>query len=243
MIFIRRLFLAVEGMLYFTFTYISLYETKISGYENILKYISIILCFLFAVISQYSNSISFRESKEWTERKKDGMIIILGLGGTLAADWCILLNNYHTLGVSIFILVQIGYLYRLSRFIKIHHYSKGILFIGSLVALRMAGVRLDFLLVLSMCYEILILENGFRGLYYLLTPKGSNGRIQEKLFSLGLFLFLLCDINVAVFNMNRYLSLNSPAFQMLYHFASVGMWLFYLPSQVLISYSVLHHKV
>ena len=54
-------------------------------------------------------------------------------------------------------------------------------------------------------------------------------------FALGLTLFLGCDLCVGLFNA---LPQDSP----LYFAVSVGMWLFYLPSQVLIALSALPQK-
>ena len=58
-----------------------------------------------------------------------------------------------------------------------------------------------------------------------------------RLFSLGLTLFLCCDICVGVFN--------SPGIApgWLEHFSGIGMWLFYLPGQVLIALSALPDAV
>ena len=61
--------------------------------------------------------------------------------------------------------------------------------------------------------------------------KGRPGR----LFALGLALFVGCDVCVGLFNA-------LPAPSPLYSAASVGMWLFYLPSQALIALSALPEK-
>lgn len=52
-----------------------------------------------------------------------------------------------------------------------------------------------------------------------------------RLFSAGLTLFLCCDLCVGVFNQPGLFP------QALDAFARVGMWLFYLPAQVLIALS------
>ena len=54
-----------------------------------------------------------------------------------------------------------------------------------------------------------------------------------RLFALGLTLFVGCDVCVGAFNSPGL----APAGA--YQFAQVGMWLFYLPSQVLIALSAL----
>lgn len=52
-----------------------------------------------------------------------------------------------------------------------------------------------------------------------------------RLFSIGLWLFLCCDLCVGLFQNPQ---LVPPAVSA---FVSVGMWLFYLPAQVLIALS------
>ena len=56
-----------------------------------------------------------------------------------------------------------------------------------------------------------------------------------RLFALGLTLFVGCDVCVGLFNA---LPPGSPR----YFAVSIGMWLFYLPSQVLIALSALPPK-
>jgi hypothetical protein len=50
-------------------------------------------------------------------------------------------------------------------------------------------------------------------------------------------LFLLCDLNVGVFNLTGFVSVNSSWFHNLYAISAIAMWLFYLPAQVFISLS------
>ena len=59
------------------------------------------------------------------------------------------------------------------------------------------------------------------------------------LFLIGLVLFLLCDINVLLFNLSAYINVSSQMYAMLQIASTVLMWAFYLPSQVLIVLSVL----
>ena len=59
------------------------------------------------------------------------------------------------------------------------------------------------------------------------------------MFLIGLLLFLICDINVLIFNLGSYISINSETFVILQNASTILMWTFYLPSQVLIVFSVL----
>ena len=57
-------------------------------------------------------------------------------------------------------------------------------------------------------------------------------------FFAGLCLLFLCDVQVAVYNADMLISVQEiPIISKLTAFAEVAMWLFYLPSQVLITLS------
>ena len=60
---------------------------------------------------------------------------------------------------------------------------------------------------------------------------------KQRLFALGLVLFLCCDLCVGAFNEPGLVPSG------VYSFARVGMWLFYLPAQVLITLSGLPDPV
>ena len=64
------------------------------------------------------------------------------------------------------------------------------------------------------------------------VPVGRRGRC----FGLGLLLFVGCDLCVGLHNLAAVLPVVDTG--PLFSFAQVGMWLFYLPSQVLITLSV-----
>ncbi len=54
-----------------------------------------------------------------------------------------------------------------------------------------------------------------------------------QMIALGMILFLLCDINVALYNILGYIG----KVNVFYNISFVSMWLFYLPSQVLLALS------
>ena len=62
---------------------------------------------------------------------------------------------------------------------------------------------------------------------------------HPRMFLIGLILFLLCDINVLLFNLSAYINVSSEMYAVLQIASTVLMWAFYLPSQVLIVLSVL----
>ena len=59
------------------------------------------------------------------------------------------------------------------------------------------------------------------------------------MFLIGLVLFLLCDINVMIYNMDGFVNVSSSFYHMLKSSSVILMWAFYLPSQVLIVLSAM----
>jgi hypothetical protein len=60
---------------------------------------------------------------------------------------------------------------------------------------------------------------------------------SDSIFAAGLVLFLLCDINVGLFNLSGFVSVTGRVVEILYSLSSILMWTFYAPSQVLIAIS------
>jgi len=87
--------------------------------------------------------------------------------------------------------------------------------------------KLDFIWGMGLFYGICLLNSVIK------AAKAYRDRLFPKpnghMILIGMVLFLLCDINVALYNI-----LNEGLF---YNISSISMWLFYLPSQVLLSLS------
>ena len=134
---------------------------------------------------------------------------------TLVADYFLLvIDDYYEIGVSVFIIVQIFFCIYLSKIDKVN-FIKFLLF--------------RFLILIVAI--ILFINNVLHLLYALVLVYFSNLIISfieslfttNKLLKIGLLLFICCDICVGLFNL-----------RIAYDFASMFMWIFYLPSQVLI---------
>lgn len=163
-----------------------------------IKYSGVVLCFLFSL---YTNK----------------RIQSLALFFTVVADlFLLVLNNYYEIGIISFIFVQIIYIYfqgninnpYFNRFLIIRCLLFGA---GCLTLIFMKNF--SFLNVLVMFYFSNLFSN------FLQSLTGNN-----VLFSIGLGLFVCCDICVGFYNLNVCTSLTSKL-----------MWIFYLPSQVLIA--------
>ena len=185
-----------------------------SQYDTVpLKYAGILLCLAFALLS----CVRWRGDK----------LVPLALALTAGADWFLLVRGDHyAVGVALFLCVQTVYLLRLRR-----------LGAGAAYPLR-AGLALAAGLGLYLL-NIASPLNRLAGLYFsqLLSNTVLAWRMGRpgRLFAVGLALFVGCDVCVGLFNA---LPPGSPP----YSAASVGMWFFYLPSQVLITLSALPGK-
>jgi hypothetical protein len=176
------------------------------------------------------------------------LILQAGLFFTLISDLFILILDYYFYGVLVFILVQQLYNLRLILLQnerrdgakKILLYGKRITIQVGLAALvclvlLLAGVSLDSLLIASVFYFISIIFNTIAAVCLAINDciKRSN-----LLFAVGMLLFLLCDINVGLFNLTGFIKMPKEIYSVIYSYSSILMWTFYAPSQVLIALSV-----
>jgi hypothetical protein len=191
--------------------------------STILKYLSIIICFITSLfISTDGHSA------------RDKRLLQLGLFLTCMADLCLLILDYYALGVTIFCVVQTIYIYRYNsslELVSISFIVFPVIIIYSLLLL----LRINILYLSAPIYAICLITACSRAL---LTFKNRKYPLYTcYMISFGMLLFLLCDINVAIFNASsgtNILLLNK------YNLANLSgylMWFFYLPSQVLLSLS------
>lgn len=155
-------------------------------------------------------------------------LVPVALALTAGADWFLLVrNDCYPLGIALFLCVQTAYYLRLRRGGAPAAYPlRAGLALGTELGLYILHLA-NPLNLLAGLYFSQLLSNTILAW----TVKGRPGR----LFALGLALFVGCDVCVGLFNA-------LPAPSPLYSAASVGMWLFYLPSQALIALSALPEK-
>ena len=132
---------------------------------------------------------------------------------TAAADWFLLVRcNYLGVGVALFLVVQSIYLVRLRK-------------MG-------AGGGIQLRIILPLLFGVtLVLLRAATPLYLLVALYFSQlvsntvlaWRAKQWMYAIGMTLFVCCDICVGMFNIGLALS-----------FSSIAMWMFYLPSQVII---------
>ena len=149
-------------------------------------------------------------------------LVAIALAMTAGADlFLLVLDRWYLLGILLFYGVQVAYMVRICKAN------------GGRALLIPRFVLFSLLLVALYQLELFTPETAAAALYFShflfnvllsLSLRDAGGR----LFSLGLLLYLVCDLLVAVF---QYPGL-FPA--PLAAAARVGMWLFYLPGQVFI---------
>lgn len=172
------------------------------------KFAGILLCLAFSLLCLWHGG---------------DRLIPLAFLFTAAADWFLLIRNDHLLlGVALFLCVQTLYFLRLyrtgnSRRLLWLRLALGVVFTLAPILIPGMGTPLN---LLAMLYFSQLLSNAI--LAWTLPAM--------RTFALGLTLFVGCDLCVGLFN----------AFPLppgLFTMVSVGMWFFYLPSQVLIALS------
>lgn len=168
--------------------------------------------------------------------EKDKRYIILGIALTLVADTFLLLcDDAELYGVLSFIMVQAAYavylakremrssVRRVSIFLRV---ALSLILVG--VAFAVLGKNTDPLSVASVVYYGNLVIN--TALAFLL------GR-SERVFSVGLLLFCMCDLSIGLETLFD-VYLNSDALDFFYGKYLNLPWLFYQPSQILIAISV-----
>ena len=213
------LVLLVELFLYTLFLYFDFNDINIE-ISNWLKYVGIIICFLTSLIPIFSKNAA-----------KTQYFIPFSLFFTLVSDYFLLINtdkNLYIFGVVIFIIVQLSY------FIYIETLKKNktsflisLIFriiLSSILIIVLSIIRFDLLSIVSACYFVELLMNFITSLSLIKINK------FFLIFSIGLLLFIGCDISVGLTNLDLFEG-------HIKNLVSNLMWIFYLPSQVLISFS------
>ncbi len=255
------IFVLLQAFLYVAFLTLDLTDGCI-GLSVCIKYIIIILCFCYALLvggayksiffcaanAQQSAAGQSLKNKRRDPQYADVLFLQMGLFFTLISDLFILILDYYFYGVLFFILVQQLYSLRLillhyertDKTEKILLYVKRITIQVGVAAmvyliLILAGVRLDSLLIASVFYFVSIIFNTIAAVR--LAVKDYRKR-SNLLYAVGMLLFLLCDINVGLFNLSGFIKLPEEIYKVIYSYSSILMWTFYAPSQVLIALSV-----
>lgn len=169
----------------------------------------------------------------------------MALGFTLAADFFLILHDWHLPGVAVFCFAHLAYILR-----AITCKDEGVpgqardgkagtcgvawrtgsfrffcmIFVSGIIALTLAFTLLEAIFVLTALYATLFIINIYVSARYL--------RHNQKLAITGLLLFAACDICVMIFNLPVYMG----APQWLRGIFPM-IFVFYLPSQLILAIS------
>lgn len=226
-------FLVVEIGLYLTFLILDSVNQR-NGLSNILKFISISLCFIFVFYSFVKN------------KEKYIFIMLLILFFTVIADIFLLFTSRFEIGIVSFVIVQCLYFYKL----KLMNHGKckrcmvevlTIAFIWNMLVLIMKNKNfLSPFIVIASLYFIIFTANLVKSWVIVMRDKSRN--IYEVSFAIGLVLFYICDINVGLSNLNI-MAIDMPKIiELLARNSALLMWVFYLPAQVILSINGVLYK-
>lgn len=225
---ITILFVSIELLIYGVFMTMDVQEIGTNRFNIQLKFISIILCFFYTMLL----CILKKARNQW---------VSLSFLFLICSDYFLLIVDSYTLGICTFLGVQLCYLralletgtkpkrFRILKRMGINGFLTGIF----LLLLYAFGIQADGTLIVATLYFVTFAGN------LLLAFKTSHRTKKgfDQLFAIGLVLYFLCDINVGIFNLASYMDMAGTFFGKLYQFASIAMWLFYLPGIVLITIS------
>ena len=207
------IFFSVEAILYLSFLWCDLRSFILPG--TCFKYAALLLCLAMGLDNL---------------RSRDGRLVAAALALTAAADlFLLVLNCCYAVGIAFFCAVQLLYARRIFQIDRraFSLWPRLMLSAAALFFLAVAGL-LDPLAFLVCLYFPQLLCSALQSLR--LPPSRTH-----RLFSAGLWLFVACDLCVGLYNSTLYFP--SPLFSHLASLVQIGMWLFYLPSQVCITLS------
>ena len=202
--------------------------------DNYIKFTIIAICFLVTLAS-YRFCFS----------KKDWVLLAPAMGFTLLSDYFLLIAHNYRIGVFVFCFVHIFYILRVNGgYIGEHSREKSIINIGSvlisggLIYVLFTFIpllpRIDPLIIFVVMYTALFVMNFVAHVkYYYSDEPDALPMINRRLMLAGLLLFVLCDIHVFMFNLPNFL----PVPPEIGLWGGSWIWMFYAPSQVLLSIS------
>ena len=185
---------------------------------GILKFLAIIICFFIAAAGN-----------KHALDKKDSRLLVLALMFTVFADFFLVIAFRYHIGLILFCAVQTLYIRRFGtkkilRFLPL----------ALIIPIVFYATQKDLLVTLALIYTQLFLLS-----YTLMICALRKGRYptpNNLLIFLGMTLFVMCDISVAIWNLGRMGIITN---EVVFNFASAAIWLFYTPSQVCLAISAL----
>lgn len=257
---ILRGFYLLEAVLYAAFLLLDLRGEHVS-LSGVLKYTGVLLCLLLVTVQRGDRwigaGLAFTACADWfllfTDHFLPGVCLFLCVQFCYSV-WLERQANGQQAAMRREVLWRIG-----RRF-------AGKLFVAAVILLGLAraGVAVDGVLAVAAVYFLFLLENTGRAMG-MAARAGSAARVRsagragsaaeegreaepgsvarqtgfaagKMVFAAGMVLFVLCDIQVGVYNMGAYLPGMGEG-TVWHGIASVGMWACYLPAKACIAVS------
>ena len=219
-------------ILYIIFLYLDFYNIKFFINSYYIKYLCVLFCFLLCLrINKNSFTDIFNH--------RDIFLLQLAMLITVISDFCLVIFDFYILGVFLFSLVQITYSVRFSNkkpktiLIRFSIIFLCIVVLYSVAILFIAGINVLF--PISLFYFICLLMSVSSAI--VVWKNNSYTFFSKYMIVFGMILFLLCDICVALSNILLLLPFTGYDLEGVQQISSFLIWVFYLPSQLLLSLS------
>ena len=225
------IFAVIEIILYIIFLILDFSDANETT-AAVLKFISIIICTCVTITALI-------RINDGTSRLSAVMAAIAMIF-TVISDFFLLFADDILPGLITFGIVHIVYLIVIMGADR-KHVSIALLiriFLTALGVISLKDLLPDGILFLAavLFYAISFLGNIFHLTLSIILKKNANPCLFRRpvMYLVGMILFVLCDINVLLYNLGDHIAVDTPAFATLSRAAVYLIWIFYLPSQVLI---------
>ncbi|WP_312573495.1 hypothetical protein [Clostridium sp.] len=220
--------LIIISILYFSFLYIEFFNIEIFISSYMIKYICIMICFLICLFAE-KNPLN----------RLDISLLKVGLFITMFADLFLTVFNYYTLGVALFCVVQILYSIRYEALKISETSSKFIIIFLSLMfiylIINLFIIKIDILFAVVLFYAICLIISIRKAIK--VCKNNLYPYPNKYMIAYGMILFILCDINVALYNVTEVTGISWTFIDIVHNITGLLIWLFYVPSQLLLSLS------
>ncbi|MGH4139384.1 lysoplasmalogenase family protein [Clostridium sp.] len=225
---VHEVIVATILILYILFLCMDFYNVRWLISSDYIKYLCILLCFLLSIVSNKNSILDIA-------KHRDIFLLRLGLFITVMADLCLLIFDFHVLGVILFSLVQITYTVRYSTenlkttllYFFITFQCVVLTYLIATLFIEKINILIPILLFYFICL-ITSVSKAIAAFKNNLYPSPSKYMIV-----FGMILFLLCDICVALSNVTTTVYFMIRLQQITW----LLIWTFYLPSQLLLALS------
>jgi hypothetical protein len=235
---INKAIVVLVLFLYVVFLYMDFYNVKMLINSKYIKYMCILLCFLLSILTNRKQIVE-KGKGTIVYNNRDIYLLQLAMFLTVIADLFLVIFDFYILGIVCFCLVQITYSIRYT--IKKNKMTLKKIFILfecvviTYVIINFLIIKINILVPISLFYFICLINAFSKAI---MLWKINLYPCPSKYFIVfGMILFLLCDICVALSNMYIFLDLTGGFFSRFQQTTWFLIWVFYIPSQLLLSLS------